>query len=339
MSAQVSTLACFGEVVLRLGVPRGEAPLARARFEAYPGGAEVNVAVALAGLGHPTRMISALPSGPIGDAVMAGLRREGVDVSAIARREGRQGLYYLVPGGPVSAAQVVYDREGSSFCMMPASEWDWTTLLDGCNWLHISGVTPALGRESAEAARAAMRAAHVAGLTVSFDGNWRGRLWERWDGDPVSILTGLVEEADILFGNHRDASLLLGCDLKGDGPERRREAALALFSRFPRLSLIASTARKVVDPQCHTVIARLDTRQEAFQSESVTIAPIIDRIGTGDAFAAGIIDGLRRNTSYEDALKTGLALAAIKHGLAGDSATISRAMLSSADFTHADVRR
>lgn len=332
-------IACFGEAVMRLGPPRGELLLASTRLDAHLGGAEVNVAAALASLGHCARLVSALPEGPVGDAALHALRGYGVDTTACLRRSGRLGLYYLIPGTPITGAQVVYDRDGSAFSLTPAEEWDWAGLLEGCNWLHISGVTPALGAVSAEAALAAARAARSAGLTVSFDGNWRGRLWERWDNDPRTILSSIIEQAHVLFGNHRDAALLLERDFGGEGPERRREAATALLERFPTLNLIASTARTVLDPQRHRIVARLDTRDTAYQSEQVTITPIVDRIGAGDAFAAGVIDGLRRGVSHEQALRTGLGLTAIKHGLIGDSAAVSRAMLDAASLDQADVAR
>lgn len=332
-------IACLGEPVLRLGAPAGELPLASARFEAHLGGAEANFAAALAALGHDTRLITALPTGPLGDAALQALRGYGIDTRACLRGEGRLGLYYLIPGTSVTGPQVVYDRDGSAFSLVPPEAWDWSTLLAECNWLHISGVTPALGRGPADAAIAAARFARASGLTVSFDGNWRGRLWERWDGEPRTILSAIIEQANVLFGNHRDAALLLGRDFGGDGEGRRRDAALALLERFANLRTVASTARTVVDPQRHTIVARIDGREEAIQSASVAITPIVDRIGAGDAFAAGVIDGLRRETSLAQALHDGLALTAIKHGLTGDSARVPRAVLDAASFTPSDVAR
>ncbi|QYU70640.1 hypothetical protein J4558_11205 [Leptolyngbya sp. 15MV] len=255
------------------------------------------------------------------------------------RRAGRLGVYYLVPGTPATSAQVIYDRAGSAFAETPAGEWDWIALLDGCNWLHISGVTPALGRESALAAVQAARHAREAGLTGSFDGNWRGRLWERWDGEPRAILSSIVEQADVLFGNHRDAALLLDRSFGGDGPDRRREAACALLDRFPALSLVASTARTVIEQERHSLVARIDTCEDAVQTDAVEIVPVVDRIGGGDAFAAGIIDGLRRGVPHGETLRLGLALTAIKHGLRGDNAPVSRAMLEAGMAGPADVVR
>jgi len=332
-------IACFGEAVLRLGTPRGELLLAAPRLEAHLGGAEVNVAAALAALGHPARLVSVLPDGSVGDAALAVLRGYGLDLSACRRGPGRMGLYYLEPETPCTSAQVTYDREGSAFARMQAEEWDWARALNGCDWLHLSGVTPALNEQCAAAALAAARHARGAGLKVSFDGNWRGRLWQQWPSDPPAILAGIVEQACVLFGNHKDAAVLLQREFDGHGVERRRAAAVALFDRFPGLELIASTARTVVTPDHHAIAGRIDTRDQVYQCDPVAIRPVIDRIGGGDAFAAGVIDGLRRSVPCEEALRTGLALAGIKHGLAGDCARVSRAMLDAARFDPGDVER
>ncbi|MGV1681551.1 sugar kinase [Sphingopyxis sp. NJF-3] len=333
------TIACFGEIVLRLAIPAGEQPLQSPRFDVHVGGAEANVAVALAALGHRVRMISALPEGPIGDAAIAELRRHGVDTGAILRRPGRVGLYYHLPGGPARASEVVYDRADSAFAAAEPGAWDWAALLADAGWLHLSGVTPALGQHGADAALAAARTAHAAGIGLSFDGNWRGRLWERWDGDPATILRAIIGEATLLFGNHRDAALLLGRDFSGDGGERRRDAALALLAAFPNLDLVASTARHIVGPDRHEIAARIDRRAASCQTEARVVAPIVDRIGTGDAFAAGVLHGLFTGADIEGAAQRGLALATLKHGLRGDFAPFSSAALAGATAGSSDVAR
>lgn len=331
--------ACFGEIVLRLAIPAGELPLQSPRFAVHVGGAEANVAVALAALGHPVRMISAVPEGPIGDAAIGELARYGVDTRSILRRPGRVGLYYHLPGGPARASEVVYDRADSAFAAAEPGEWDWDALLADAGWLHLSGVTPALGQRSADAALAAARTARAAGVGLSFDGNWRGRLWERWDADPATILRAIIGEASLLFGNHRDAALLLGRDFSGDGGERRREAALALLGAFPNLQTIASTARHIVGTDRHEIAARIDRRDASFQTEVRTVAPIVDRIGTGDAFAAGVLHGLFTDTDIEGAAQKGLALATLKHGLHGDFAPFSPTALAGATAAASDVAR
>jgi 2-dehydro-3-deoxygluconokinase len=332
-------IACFGEIVMRVSVPGGELPLQSARFDAHVGGAEANVAVALAALGRRTKMISAIPEGPLGDGVLGELRRHGVDVAAVPRPVGRIGLYYHLPGGPMRPAQVVYDRAGSAFAEMRPRDWDWDRLLEGAGWLHLSGVTPALGPKSAEAALDAVTRARAAGIGVSFDGNWRGRLWERWQPEPAAILKPIVAHATVLFGNHRDAGLLLGRAFSGDGETRRREAALGLLEAFPALEYVASTAREIIGPDAHRLVARVDTRDEGGSTDSVLVAPVIDRVGTGDAFAAGVLDGLWAGRGLAEAARDGLSLAVLKHGIRGDFAPFSRAAVDGASNHAQDISR
>jgi len=339
MIAPGKTIACFGEIVMRLSVPQGELPLQSARFDSYVGGAEANVAVALSALGNPVAMIGAVPAGALGDGVIDRMRSHGVDTANISRPAGRMGLYYHLPGGPMRPDEVVYDRADSAFATMSPAEWDWDRLLSGVGWLHVSGVTPALGQRSADATLEAVRAARAAGIGISFDGNWRGRLWERWHKDPAAILRPIVAEATVLFGNHRDASLLLGREFSGEGADRRRDAALALLEAFPALQFIASTARHIVDPTRHELAARVDGRDEHAQTATALIAPVIDRIGTGDAFAAGVLDALFATETMAAVAQNGLAAAALAHGIRGDFAPLSRALLQGASPTAGDVTR
>lgn len=339
MIAPHGTIACFGEIVMRVSVPHGELPLQSARFDAHVGGAEANVAVALAALGHDTAMISAVPEGPIGDGALGELRRHGVDVAPILRPTGRMGLYYYLPGGPMRPAEVVYDRAGSAFAEAGPRDWEWDDLLDGVGWLHVSGVTPALGPGSAEAVLEAVTHARAVGIGVSFDGNWRGRLWDRWQSDPAAILKPVVAQATVLFGNHRDAALLLGREFSGEAEDRRREAALALLDNFPSLEYVASTAREIVGADVHRLTARIDTREEGGISDPTVVAPVIDRVGTGDAFAAGVLDGLWQGRGLAQAAKRGLGLSVLKHGLRGDFAPFSRAVIDRVSDAAQDISR
>lgn len=332
-------IACFGEIVLRMSVPHGEMPLQSPRLDLYVGGAEANVAAGLAALGNRVAMIGAVPPGALGDGALDRMRGLGVDTQRIARPAGRMGLYYHLPGGPMRSDEVVYDRADSAFASRQPGDWDWDRLLDGVGWLHLSGVTPALGEQCATATLDAVRAARAAGIGISFDGNWRGRLWERWNDDPAAVLRPIVSEATVLFGNHRDASLLLGREFSGDGADRRREAALAMLEAFPKLETIASTARHIVEPAKHELAARIDTRDDHAQTAAVIICPVIDRIGTGDAFAVGVLDALLAGRSLAVAAQSGLAAAAIAHGVRGDFTPLSRTLLENATSTANDVTR
>lgn len=332
-------ILCFGELLLRLTAPGRESLLQTGRLDVHVGGAEANVAVGLARLGHDVAMISRVPDNALGEAACGHLRRYGVNDAAVAVAPGRMGLYFLSPGAGLRASAIVYDREGSAFALAGAEDFDWAALLDGAGLLHLSGITPALGPRSADAAIAAAEAARAKGVPVSFDGNYRAQLWSRWDSDPRAVLTRLVGQADILFGNHRDISLLLGTEFDGDGEMRRREAAEAAFAAFPNLRLIASTARHLDDADRHRISARVDTPGASHQTEEVLVAGIVDRIGAGDAFAAGVLHVWRGGSDPEAMARSGLALTALKHSLPGDGSLFGQADIDAFVAGGFDVRR
>lgn len=335
----VQGIACFGELLLRLTAPGRELLFQSARLDCHFGGAEANVAVALANLGHDARMISRVPDNPLGRSAIAYLRANAVDVSGVDAAPGRIGLYFLALGAGLRPSQISYDREGSSFAAARPADFDWDRLLEGVALLHLSGITPALGPGPSQLALAAIEAAGRLGVPVSFDANYRAQLWERWDSNPREILTRLISGAEILFGNHRDVSLLLGREFSGDGADRRRAAAQAAFEAFPKLKLIASTARQVESADCHRLAARVDMRDDAFQTEEVLLSGIVDRIGGGDAFAAGVIHGRSRGGSIEEIARSGLALACLKHSLVGDASLFTQEDLAVFLAGGLDVRR
>jgi 2-dehydro-3-deoxygluconokinase len=335
----MAAVACFGELLLRLTAPGRELLLQRPHLDVHIGGAEANVAVGLASLGHATRVVSTVPDNALGQAAVGYLRRHGVDTSGVATAAGRMGLYFLAQGAGLRASEIVYDREASSFARVRPGDFDWDRLLDGVDLLHMSGITPALGPQSAEAAIVATQAAERLGVPISFDGNYRAQLWERWESNPRKILTRLVSKAEIMFGNHRDISLLLGTSFSGDGPERRREASKAAFAAFPKLRLIASTARHIDDADRHQISARVDTPEGIAQTEEVVVAGIIDRIGAGDAFATGILHGLRLGRDLEWTVRSGLAVTALKHSLPGDASLFAPRDIDAFLSGELDVRR
>jgi 2-dehydro-3-deoxygluconokinase len=317
-------LVAFGEVMLRLSPPGRELLMQTPKLDVWVAGAEANVATQLARLGHEVALVSALPANALGDAAVATLRGHGIDTRGIVRREGRLGLYFATTGAGLRATDVLYDRAHSSFATAPADAWDWDVLLAGADRLHLSGITPALGPQGSASAIAAVEAAARLEVPVSFDGNYRARLWEAWDSDPRAVLTTLIRQADILFGNHRDISLLLGEPFGGGGADRRREAAEAAFAHFPKLQFIASTARHADDADRNRVSARIDSRDEGVQTDEVLITGIVDRIGAGDAFASGVLHGMRSGLGLKDAAATGLAVTALKHSLLGGGFDVRR---------------
>ena len=330
----------FGEVMLRLSPPGRELLMQTPRLDIWVGGAEANVATALARLGHDVGFVTALPDNDLGRGVLANLRGHGIDVSATRIEGERIGLYFVTQGAGLRASEVLYDRAGSAFAEASPEGWDWDAALAGADRLHLSGVTPALGEGPARAALAAARAASERGVAVSFDGNYRAKLWARWNSDPRAILSEIVGYADLMFGNHRDVALLLARDFSGEGATRRREAAEAAFDAFPRLQTIASTARVVESVGSNRLAARLDTRDATHQTDEIVLTDIVDRIGGGDAFAAGVLHALRGGGDLVAAADAGLALAALKHSLPGDVSLFREADLAAVLGGAAlDVRR
>lgn len=315
-------ILCFGELLLRLGAPGRELLLQSPRLEAWTGGAEANVAVSLARLGHAVGMLGTVADNILGEAALGELRRHGVDTSRVRRAPGRMGLYFLTTGAGYRPSEVIYDRATSAFATAPADAYDWPGLLAGASWLHVSGVTPALGANTAQAAVAAMRAARAAGLQVCFDGNFRPKLWASWDADPPAILRQLLLQADIAFVDHRDIDLVLGTvdNAPAQAPEQRiATAAARAFAAFPQLLRIACTTRSQTSADHHTLGALMSTRDGGVHRIAERALPaVVDRIGGGDAFAAGVLHGLASGMDDADSLRFGHAAACLKHYVPGD---------------------
>ena len=333
------TITCFGEVLLRLTPPDRHLLVQAQGLDLAVGGAEANVASALAALGHDVRFAGVVSDNALGDRALAALRACGIGTGHVARAAGRMGLYFLESGSGPRPSAITYDRAGSAFACAAPEAIDFTGALAGARLLHCGGITPALGPGGVALAKAAHGAARAAGVPICFDGNYRAQLWDAWDSDPAAILRELVADATILIGNHRDIALLLGRAFSGEGDARRREAAQAAFDAFPKLELIASTARHLVTSDHHKISARVDSRDGSHQTDEIDVTGIIDRIGTGDAFAAGVLDGWLAGGDLETMAQRGLALAALKHTIAGDMCPVSRAMLDSFSAGAGDVRR
>lgn len=330
----------FGEVMLRLSPPGRRLLEQASQLDLWTAGAEANVATALARLGHDAGVATTLPIGSLGDTACATLLSHGVDCHRVMRRAGRMGLYFVIPGAGARPTQAIYDRAGSAFAETPAEAWNWTEVLNGVDRLHLSGITPALGPGPTAAAIAAAEAAAERSIPVSFDGNYRAQLWAARDSNPGDILRRLVAHADILFGDHRDIGLMLGRTFdSGNDDGFRRASAAAAFEVFPKLMLIASTVRQIIASDHHRLAARIDTRDGGIETAAIDLPGIVDRIGAGDAFAAGVLHALRLDRGIEKAATDGRALAALKHSLPGDASLFDRAALD--DFTAAgqDIQR
>jgi 2-dehydro-3-deoxygluconokinase len=312
-------IICFGEILLRLAAPDHQLLLQTPQLCVQIGGAEANVAISLAQFGHEVGMVSVLPDNALGRACRAELRRHGVDTAGIHFAPGRVGLYFLTVGAGYRPSQVLYDREASAFALASPELVDWDAQLRGAGWLHVSGVTPALGRPAADAALRAARQARERGLRVSFDCNYRAKLWQRWQGEAPAILRELAGEAELLFAQHKDIELMLGRDFSATPePERFQQAAGEMLAAFPRLLQVASTVRHERSVDSNELSAVSLSREGLCRTRTYSLERIVDRIGSGDAFAAGLLHGLVSGMSQAAALDFGAAAACLKHSVPGD---------------------
>ena len=319
-------VVCFGEILLRLAAPRREVMLQSAHLDVQVGGAEANVAVSLARFGHCAAMAGVLPDNALGHAARGELRRHGVDTTMLAFAPGRMGLYFYTSGAGHRPSEVLYDRAGSAFATTQPGQYDWPGMLHDTRLLHLSGITPALGAVTAQAALDAARAARAAGVQVSFDGNFRAKLWATWNGDPKQTLHGLFAQADIAFADHRDIALVLGTDFTHveDPLERFRAASEAAFAAFPNLQRITSTRRAQTSVDHHQLGAMLAARNSPHggvvlhHCAQIELGGIVDRIGGGDAFAAGVLHGLLSGMDDAASLAFGHAAGCLKHYVPGD---------------------
>jgi 2-dehydro-3-deoxygluconokinase len=317
-------IVSFGEIMLRLKSPERERLFQTPLLEASFGGGEANVAVSLSILGENAAFVSALPANSIGEAALRALRAQGVDVSKVRRSGSRAGIYFLETGADQRASEVVYDRGGSSAAEMKAGDFDWPAIFKGADWFHVTGITPALSRGAAEASLEAARAARAAGVRVSVDLNYRKKLWNYGVKAP-EMMMALALEADVLIANEEDIQLGLGIAAPGAEPGRGELASAsyrALAERtktaLPNLEIIAITLRESLSADRNGWSAALLGKEGFRTSRRYDLHDIVDRVGGGDAFAAGLIYGLLEFGDEARALDFAVAASALKHTIPGD---------------------
>lgn len=321
----MARVVCFGELLLRLTAPGNERLLQSWSLDVCVGGAEANVAVSLAGFGHRVSLASIVTDNRLGEAALGELRRHGVNADAVQRAQGRMGLYFLEPGAVRRPSRITYDRAGSAFAQAARETLDWGEVLPGADILHLSGVTPAIGSNASEASVRAVEAAVSAGVPVSFDGNYRALLWEVWKGDGPAILNRIMAAATYAFINERDIALILGRPF-----DDRASAFAAAFEAWPRLEAIAATTRQQSSVEDQVLAAELVTRSGRWVSPEHQLPGVVDRIGGGDAFAAGALHGLLQGREPQYTIDFAVAAGALKHSIPGDFNRVSIAEVEAA---------
>lgn len=321
-------IVTFGEVMLRLKAPGYERLLQTPLLEASFGGGEANVSVSLAQFGHQVTYVTALPRNPIGEACVSFLRGKNLDTSRIVMTGERMGIYYLEAGTNQKPSRVVYDRTHSSLMDLPPDAFNWDEILEGAAWFHITGITPALSASAAEISLSAMRTARKKGLTVSCDYNYRKNLWKYGKKAP-EIMSLLVPFADIGMANEEDCQKALGITVNSGNeindaamgslaPEYYRQLCERVRSAFPNLKYQAITLRQSYSADRNGWSACMHTGKEFLLSTRYDISDIVDRVGTGDAFSAGLIHGLITGMAEGEALEFAVAAACLKHSIPGD---------------------
>ncbi len=318
------TVVTFGEIMMRLKPPEFERFTQADRFEVTYGGGEANVAVALAHFGLRALYVTALPPGELGQACENYLRRFGVDTTCILRQGSRLGIYFLEAGAAQRPSKVIYDRAASSLAHIKPGDVDWGRCFDGADWFHWTGITPAVSEGAAAACLEAIRAAREAGLTVSCDLNFRKNLW-KWGTPAQEVMPRLVELCDVAIGNEEDAEKVFGIQAPGIDvgggkvePEAFRPVAEALADRFPDLKLIAITLRGSLSASHNTWSGLLYDTEEFAVGPQYDIAPIVDRVGGGDAFAAGLIFAALDGRKLQECVDFAVAASCLKHTIPGD---------------------
>ena len=319
-------LVTFGEAMVRLTPPSFQRLEQAHTLDVYVGGGELNVAVAAARLGILSRWVSRLPQNPLGRMIAGKAREQGVDVQIEWTADDRAGLYFAELGAAPRASSVLYDRSASAISVVKPGSIDWPTIFAGARWFHVSGITPALSESAAAVTRESLIAAKKAGLTVSYDLNYRSKLWS---GEKArAVQEPLMEHVDVLITTEEDTRVVFGIGADADSSfeqvdaESYADVARALEKRFdfgavaitlrenPRVLLNSWTAIVSADGKIH--------RAPRYEVE------VVDRIGAGDAFSGGLIVSRLENHGWEDAVRFATATSALKHSIPGDFCLVTR---------------
>ncbi|MBN1646992.1 MAG: sugar kinase [Spirochaetales bacterium] len=319
----------FGEIMLRLKSPGNERFFQSPLLEATFGGGEANVAVSLAGYGCTASFVSAIPQNGIGNACIHELQRWNVNTSKIVRQGDRLGIYFLEAGANQRPSNVIYDRSHSAISELKPGSIDWEKTLAGTTWFHISGITPAISADAAELSLEALKTAKKLGITVSCDLNFRKKLW-KYGKTAAEVMQQLIPYVDIAIGNEEDFQKSLGIDADVNveagelNIEQYKKMTDKVLKQYGNLTRVAVTMRESHSADYNSWSAIINDGQHFLHSRKYEIHNIIDRVGSGDSFSAGLIYGLDNLEGLEAALEFAVAASCLKHSIPGDFALQTR---------------
>lgn len=314
--------------MLRLNPPGANRLFQSPLLEASFGGGEANVAVSLTNYGLTVEFVSAIPANAIGQACREELRRFNVGTRFLKAVDGRMGIYFLEPGANQRPSKVIYDRGGSAFAQCHQGDFDWNEIFENAAWFHVTGITPAISAQTAGVCLEAMKVARAKGLSVSCDLNYRAKLW-RYGKKAPEVMGDLVRQTDVVVANEEDCQQSLGIsvDVKVDSGNldegEYRALAAKVLEVYPNVRAIAITLRESRGANSNGWSACLYNRSEFMHSRRYEIEDIVDRVGSGDAFAAGLICGLLKLKDDRKALEFAAAASCLKHSIHGDFNRVS----------------
>jgi len=324
----MAKIVTLGEIMLRLSAPGYEKFIQAESFDVCYGGGEANVAVSLANYGHESSFITKVPDNPIAECAIAALRKMNVDTKYIAKGGERLGIYFLEIGASMRASNVVYDRANSAIASALSSDFDFNKIFKGKDWFHFTGITPAISDRAALLTEIALKAAKEEGLTISVDLNYRKKLWSSQKAQ--QIMSNLMQYVDICIGNEEDAEKVLGfkpgnTDVTSGELELHgyQEIFKQMMDKY-NFKYVVSSLRESYSASDNGWSACIYDGKEFYHSRKYMIR-IVDRVGGGDAFAGGLINGL---IDYPDdmnaALEFAVAASALKHTIPGDFNLVSK---------------
>jgi 2-dehydro-3-deoxygluconokinase len=328
--SQPAKCVTFGEIMLRLSPPGFERFFQSPVLQATFGGGEANVAVSLAHFGFESHYVTRVPANPIGDAAVRALRAEGVRTDYVQRGGSRLGIYFAETGASQRASAVVYDRAGASVAGIRPGEFAWSEILSGARWFHVTGITPALGPSVADATREALEAARRLGARISLDLNYRAKLWGT--DRAREVMRPLASMVDVVIANEEDIQACLGLEVHGADiaagrldPAGYRDVAARVVREFG-VAQVAITLRESYSASRNGWSAALyDAASGQFCEGPRYDVTLVDRIGGGDSFAAGLIYALATGRTPESALRFAVAASALKQTIPGDFNRVSAA--------------
>lgn len=311
----MNQIITFGEVLMRLS-PEGNKKLIQSnRLEYYFGGTELNVGISIANFGIDVKHISCVSNDFVGDTAISYLRKFGIDTSSVVRSKQPLGVYFLEVGAVMRPSSISYNRSHSSFSEIKPEMVDWKDSLKDCNWIHWTGITPALCEGGYQTLKEGLVLAKEKGIEVSADPTYRNGLWQ-YGADPKETLSDLLDFSTIFIGGVDEINEVLETDF-GHSNEEFIKASKLLIKEFPSIKKIFDKMRTPINASWHKIRSRMWNGDEFKETEDLDITHIVDRIGTGDAYAAGLIYGLQHFDDYK-AMKFGAAASALKHTYEGD---------------------